>query len=228
MDGVMFDFSGTLLRIESAAEWLRGALDEAGVEVGEEEFAGCVGRLEEFGALPGGGEPRVVPGHLERLWRERDLTAERHRACYTALAREAGLPDPGLADVLYDRHRRPVAWQPYRDAESTLRGLRERGLRTAVVSNIGWDLRPVLEFHGLARYVDAWVLSYELGVKKPDPRIFGAACEELGLPPASVLMVGDDRRADTGAAALGCPVHLVDHAPVAERPDQLSRVFELL
>jgi putative hydrolase of the HAD superfamily len=41
-------------------------------------------------------------------------------------------------------------------------------------------------------------------------------------------MVGDDRTADAGAAALGCPVHLVDHLPVDRRPDSLVPVLELL
>lgn len=40
-------------------------------------------------------------------------------------------------------------------------------------------------------------------------------------------MVGDDRRADGGAAALGCSVHFVDHLPAAERPDGLRPVLDL-
>ena len=41
-------------------------------------------------------------------------------------------------------------------------------------------------------------------------------------------MVGDDRRADGGAAALGCGVHFVDHLPAAERPDGLRPVLDLV
>lgn len=224
----MFDFSGTLLRIESTEEWLRGVLDGSGHVLDESDIAACVHRLEVLGALPGGPFPREMPAHLSRLWRDRDLTVEYHRACYTALAREAGLPDPALADALYERSCQPVAWQPYPDTVFTLRELRHRGIPTAVVSNIGWDLRTVFEFHDLARYIDVFVLSYELGVKKPDPRIFQVACDRLGLLPAAVLMVGDDRNDDMGAAALGCPVHLVDHLPVSARPDSLARVFDLI
>jgi HAD superfamily hydrolase (TIGR01493 family) len=228
VSGVMFDFSGTLLRVESTEQWLRGALEGSDHVLNDSEIAACAQRLEALGALPGGATPRDVPGHLSRLWRERDLTAEHHRACYTALAREARLPVPELADALYERSCRPMAWQPYPDTESTLRELQHRRIPVAVVSNIGWDLRTVFHFHDLARYIDVFVLSYELGVKKPDPRIFQAACDELGLPPAAVLMVGDDRDADTGAATLGCPVHLVDHLPVNARPDSLTRVLDLI
>jgi putative hydrolase of the HAD superfamily len=40
-------------------------------------------------------------------------------------------------------------------------------------------------------------------------------------------MVGDDRHADGGAAALGCAVHFVDHLPVDERPEALRAVLAL-
>lgn len=226
--GVMFDFSGTLFRIESTERWLREVVRASGLALAEAELAACARRLAESGALPGGPPPREVPGHLAGLWRERDVTAEHHRACYTALAREAVLPDPSLADALYERSRLPQAWRPYPDAGSTLRELRRRGVATAVVSNIGWDLRDVFRFHDLARYVDVFVLSCELGVQKPDPRIFRAACAGLGLAPSAVAMVGDDREADAGAAALGCPVHLVDHLPADARPDALTGVLDLI
>ncbi|MGW4639196.1 HAD hydrolase-like protein [Sphaerisporangium sp. NPDC004334] len=57
--------------------------------------------------------------------------------------------------------------------------------------------------------------------------MFRVACDEFGLAPDSVLMVGDDHEADTGAAALGCPVHLVEPLPVGARPDSLTRVLDL-
>lgn len=226
--GVMFDFSGTLLRIESTEEWLGAVLASAGLPSTGEEFACLVQRLTEYGALPGGPAPRHVPAHLEAMWRERDLSADQHRVVYTALAREAGLPAPELAQALYDRHMTPAAWRPYPDAEPTLRELRRRGIPVAVVSNIGWDLRPVFRTHGLDGLVDAYLLSFELGTQKPDPVIFRTACERLGLAPAEVLMVGDDRIADGGAQALGCAVRFVDHLPVDQRPSALTQVLGLL
>jgi putative hydrolase of the HAD superfamily len=122
----------------------------------------------------------------------------------------------------------PAAWSPYPDAADVLRALHERGIGVGVVSNIGWDLRPVFRAHGLDPYVGTYVLSYELGVQKPDPRLFATACEALGADPGQTLMVGDDRRADGGAAALGCGVHFVDHLPASRRPDQLRPVLDLV
>ncbi len=226
--GVLFDFSGTLMRIEPAESWLRVVLERAGIALSEAELARSAAALEAAGALPGGSAPRSIPPGLAELWRVRDRDATRHRALYTGLARRVPLPRPDLYDALYDRHREPAAWHPYPDTAAVLRGLAERGVRVAVVSNIGWDLRPVFRAHGLDRHVAGYALSFEHGVQKPDPRLFRLGCEALGLPPEDVLMVGDDARADGGATALGCAVRLVEHLPVGARPDGLRPVLDLV
>ncbi|POX46344.1 hydrolase [Streptomyces sp. Ru71] len=228
MTAVLFDFSGTLFRIESVESWLRAALAEAGVALPEPELAETVRALEEAGALPGGPDPLRVPDHLAEVFRTRDESSALHRAAYTGLARQVPLPGEGLHEALYERHRTPAAWTPYPDAGEVLGALRERGVRIGVVSNIGWDLRPVFRAHGLDAFVDTYVLSYEHGIRKPDPRLFAAACAALDTDPGEVLMVGDDPRADGGAAALGCRVHFVEHLPVHERPDGLRPVPALV
>ncbi|MFF7640012.1 HAD-IA family hydrolase [Streptomyces canus] len=229
MAAVLFDFSGTLFRIESTDSWLRAVLDAAELPLSEAELTRVARELEHVGALPGGVAPRVpLPDGLAAVWDVRDESAELHRAAYTGLSRLVALPDPALHDALYDRHMLPAAWQPYPDAAEVLRALRERGTKVGVVSNIGWDLRPVFRAHGLDPYVDVYVLSYEHGVQKPDPRLFKTACSALGVEPRDVLMVGDDRRADGGATALGCAVHFVDHLPATQRPDALRPVLDMV
>ncbi|MFF9352532.1 HAD family hydrolase [Streptomyces sp. NPDC014734] len=225
--GVLFDFSGTLFRIESVRSWLHAVLTERGPTMDEAEFERCARELEAAGALPGGPVPRHVPASLAPLWATRDESAELHRRVYTGLARQVPLPDAGLYDALYERHMSPDAWRPYPDAAEVLGALREAGTRVGVVSNIGWDLRPVFRAHGLDSLVDAYVLSFEHGVQKPDARLFHTACTLLGQNPADVVMVGDDRHADGGAAALGCDVRFVRHLPVEERPDGL-RMLQLV
>jgi HAD superfamily hydrolase (TIGR01493 family) len=228
MMAVLFDFSGTLFRIESTESWLRAVLHESKIALSEAELSQAARALHMAGALPGGAPPAQLPDSLSELWPVRDRSAELHRAAYTGLSRQVPLPDPALHDALYDRHKTPAAWAPYPDAAEVLYGLCERGIGIGVVSNIGWDLRPVFREHGLDRFVDTYVLSYEHGIQKPDPRLFAVACEALETEPKDVLMVGDDRRADGGAAALGCRVHMVDHLPASERPDALRAVLDLV
>jgi putative hydrolase of the HAD superfamily len=225
--GVMFDFSGTLFHIESVGEWF----DDAPLDLPRPERDACVRRLTEYGALPGGPPPLHAPAG----WGERDVSAERHRAAYTAQTRAALVPAVGedradaLAYELYERHRTAGSWRsPYADAEPVLKELRRRGVPVAVVSNIGWDIRPIFVHYGLDQHVDAYVLSYELEIQKPDPGIFLAACALLGTVPEETLMVGDDLAADGGATALGCPFHHVRSLPVAERPNGLTPVLDLV
>ncbi|GAA2617659.1 HAD-IA family hydrolase [Streptomyces axinellae] len=222
----MFDFSGTLMRVEPVADWLMGVLTSEGVEMSPERFGRCAQLLEEAGALPGGPNPREIPEGLRESWETRDLGARQHRAAYTSLARQVPLPEPQLYDALYDRHMSPDAWQPYPDTAEVLKSLHTHGVPVAVVSNIGWDLRPVLRAHGLDPYISAHVLSCEQGFQKPDPRLFRIACEALASAPEDTLMVGDDESTDTGAARIGCAVRMVRHLPVDERPAGLRSALE--
>jgi HAD superfamily hydrolase (TIGR01493 family) len=226
--GVLFDFSGTLFRIESTQRWLTAVLEQTGAVLPDAEVARLAQELERAGALPGGTPPQVVPAPLAELWATRDESSERHRGAYTGMARQVELPDPRLYDALYDRHMSPAAWQPYPDAADVLEALQRQGIRVGVISNIGWDLRPVVRAHGLDPAVDAYVLSYEHGIQKPDPALFRIACDAIATDPHDVLMVGDDRTADAGAAAIGCAVHFVEHLPADRRPDGLRPLLALL
>ncbi len=109
MTAVLLDFSGTLFRIESTEAWLRAALDDAGLKLAAPVLAEKAEALELAGALPGGAPPLRVPEELAEVWEVRDDSSALHRAAYTGLSRQVPLPDPGLHDVLYERHMSPDA-----------------------------------------------------------------------------------------------------------------------
>ena len=87
--------------------------------------------------------------------------------------------------------------------------LAELGIPLAIVCDVGFtaspELRRHLAVHGLLGYFTAWAFSDEVGVYKPDRRIFEHALHGLGSPdPATCAHVGDRRRTDiAGAQALG-------------------------
>jgi HAD superfamily hydrolase (TIGR01509 family) len=213
---VLFDFSGTLFRVEDARTAVRAALGEP--------FLHLAPALQRWGAINGSDTPDGLPTSLADVWARRDLTPEAHRAAYSGLAVHAGLTRP-QADLVYERGVSPAAWRPYPDTGAVLRRLHAAGVPVAVVSNIGWDPRPVLREYGVAEYLPDLVLSDELGVMKPDPEIFRTACARLGVPPQQTVMIGDNPVADGGAAAIGCRFVLVPSA--ADRPeDTLLRAVE--
>lgn len=220
---MLFDFSGTLMRIEPAERWVRSVADAAGLTLEESDVVHRAQRLIEAGAWYGA-YPTRIPEHLAEAYETRDLDEPHHRACYTGLIRESGWPWEELVEALYERSYAPEAWLPYPDALETLSEAKDRGLATAVISNISFDIRPHLAGAGMLELLDAVVLSYEVGLIKPDPAIFQLACDKLEVDPASAVMVGD-HAADGGGSALGVRTYFVDLVPVEERPDALISVL---
>ena len=65
-------------------------------------------------------------------------------------------------------------------------------------------MHRVLERDGLAPYLDAVVISADLGRRKPVPAVFRSALEQLGAAAETTLFVGDDPQDDIeGAKAVG-------------------------
>lgn len=202
VDAVLFDFHGTLAQVEDPVTWVLAAARACGVQLDQGRATVLADRLVMVGRA-GGPVPHRVPPHLAEHWADRDLYEHSHRAAYTGLAATVQVDVPGLADALYARLLVPDGWLPYADSEPTLRTLHNAGIRVAVVSNIGFDIRPLFAAWGLDTLVDAFVLSYEVGRCKPDPAIFLRACGLLGVDPERTLMVGDSP-ADAGAVQAGC------------------------
>jgi putative hydrolase of the HAD superfamily len=114
--------------------------------------------------------------------------------------------------------RRAVTQQglvPVPGAVETLADLRSRGLRVGLITVCTDDvpaLWPETPFHGL---FDAEVFSCSVGLRKPDPRIYLLACEQLGVQPGEALFVGDGANDElAGAERVGMTAVLL------ERPDE--------
>jgi putative hydrolase of the HAD superfamily len=90
------------------------------------------------------------------------------------------------------------------DAVNALTAIRRRGLATAVISDCTHELPEFLPSLPVAPLLDATIYSVRLGICKPDPQIYLAACAELGVAPAECLYVGDGGSHElTGAEAVG-------------------------
>lgn len=198
---VLFDFSGTLARLEEHDGWF------AGMDLDTDGRAAVMDRLTH---------PTASAAHP--AWELRDLDPAMHREAYLHVLRDSGLPD-AHADALYQRCIDPAEWTLYPDTAAVLKGLRDNGIATSVVSNIAWDIRPVLAASGAE--AGQVVLSFEVGAAKPDPRIFREALDRLGMHPGEALMVGDSVENDGAARELGCDFALVDPLPTGQRPTGL-------
>ncbi|GAA4895682.1 HAD superfamily hydrolase (TIGR01509 family)/HAD superfamily hydrolase (TIGR01549 family) [Stackebrandtia albiflava] len=210
----MLDFHGTLAQLEPLTRSVELAAARCEVEL--PPYHGTL-IADALGALgwPGSGLPPKVLPFFATAWADRDLTEIDHREAFIGLASQTSGAFEGFAEAVYDRLCAPDGWVVYADTLPLLESLRDAGVPVAVVSNIGFDIRPVAKHLGFDHLVDHWVLSYEVGWCKPEPAIFREACVRLKVDPEDCLMVGDTL-ADAGAKELGCRTYLLPHTGPGE------------
>jgi FMN phosphatase YigB (HAD superfamily) len=92
----------------------------------------------------------------------------------------------------------------YPAAQSVLSAIREMGVRTALISNVGSTspgvYRRYLEREGVGQYLEYLTFSNEIASAKPAAKMFTHTLEQLGVAPENALHVGDNLHADVGGA----------------------------
>lgn len=123
--------------------------------------------------------------------------------------------DPERAfEELWDHFALSSSWRTFPDVGPALSRLAAGGLTIRVASNFDARLRQVLAgLPELAPWSDQVVISSEVGFRKPHPTFYQRACENLRLPPESVLAVGDDEQNDlVGPRNAGLQAVLLDRS----------------
>lgn len=140
--------------------------------------------------------------HLEVLAGRMSVDEARLRR-FGCLALEAGGEQPGAdAAVIALAYRQAYtsSWQPVPGARELLGELR-RTVRVGVVTNnVVAEQRQKIDACGFAPLVDAVVISEEIGIAKPDSRIFAECLKRLGSAAGEAVMVGDSWPSDIAGA----------------------------
>jgi putative hydrolase of the HAD superfamily len=160
-----------------------------------------------------------IGSSTERVWREWQALSslalrgeiksgeERARRVLTKLNAPLELA-PEMAE--FERRNRSDDVHFYPGAEKLLADLRQRGYKTCLVSNCNYLTRTVVEGCELPQKMDGIILSYEVGVIKPEPAIYELAAKTIGLPVEDCLFVGDGGDNELiGARQVGCKVAIV-------------------
>ena len=118
-------------------------------------------------------------------------------------------------------------FHPQSGAIEALRELKERGYPIALVSMCAPGIPPMWHASPMAPYVDVAIFSSETGLRKPDPEIYLAATQGLGISPDRCLYCGDGAYGELrGAEAVGMTAYLIRDAELhpddALRPDAES------
>jgi len=148
-----------------------------------------------------------------------------------AVMRALGIePDPPWVRELTRRHLELLAGRThlYDDVLPVLRELRAGGVRTAIISNCDHWTRPVLDRLGLDVAVDTVLLSFEIGVMKPNGEIYDMALDRVGVEPSEAVFVDDVVEYLDGAAALGIrTLHIVRDGGAYPPAEQHATVRDL-
>lgn len=165
---------------------------------------------------------------LDAAWRRHLEVWQAHRqsgsAEMAAWVLESLALEPGARRELAPELARAFAEASLESEVAALEGSRETlewlaaaGLRRALVCDTGFTpgsvVRQLLDRTGLLDLLEVLAFSDEVGVPKPEARIFEHALGALGTAPAAALHVGDLRRTDiAGARRLGMrTVRIRDH-----------------
>ena len=150
--------------------------------------------------------------------------------CAALVGRELGGPlaalDPSeLVPTLLES----IRFHAYPEVPGALARLRGEGFALVVASNWDVSLHDVLERTGLDVLLDGVVTSAEVGVAKPDARLFAAALALAGVGAGEALHVGDSFEEDVeGALAAGLgAVWLARQAVVGQRPQRVRVIASL-
>jgi HAD superfamily hydrolase (TIGR01509 family) len=190
---VLFDLGDTLLYFDGdwtqvfaeARQELLRSLQLAGIQVND-SF------LEQF-------YQRMLAYYSRR---EVEFIEHTTRYVLETTLQELGYPQPPagvIEQALVDMHRITQAhWLPEADALPTLAALQARGYRMGLISNAADDpnTQALVDKGGFRPYFEVILSSAGEGIRKPNPRIFCRALDQLGLKPEQAVMVGDTLGAD--------------------------------
>jgi len=164
-----------------------------------------------------------------------DAVRELFRADPAAYELLVGLETGALADADFEARFGALLGVPEKDliarmmagAEAdhamlgAVRAARHAGLRTGLVSN-SWGVTRY-DRAQLAELFDGVVISGELGIRKPDARMYQLGAEAIGLPPDACVYVDDLPGNLKPARALGMTTVL--HRDAASTIAELERLF---
>jgi FMN hydrolase / 5-amino-6-(5-phospho-D-ribitylamino)uracil phosphatase len=202
--GVLFDWGGTL---STHGDWDLLAMWRAAAEV----------------LAPDDPEPvaqQLLKAEL-RWWSERVSNGDGTGSGTTddivrSVAAQTHLPVADAVVAYHGAWERAVGHDPW--ARPVLRELKDRGLKTGLLSNTHWPRalhERWLHEAGLLELLDARVYTSDLSHMKPHPEAFRAVLDAVGIAAHEAVFVGDRPRDDiSGAQGVGMRAVLLTGRPV--------------
>jgi len=180
---VFFDFGGTLAQFPPTLREPWRVWAEVGRAIGLEIPEDRIREADAEAERRFHGQIYAFHGRTEEYWRLRDTwiidrlgVQDRREVLFDAV--QAAFNDPSLVQL-------------YPETREVLDDLRGRGFPIGVISNFTDRLTEILAHHGLLGMFETITYSQEVGVEKPDRRVFARALQRAHRSPADAVHVGD-------------------------------------
>ncbi len=180
-----------------------------------------------------GADTGQVPRAVVRALTERAYRGELHLEQYRrSVLRLYGVTDPdGCKQGLRAMEQDDNAVRMIDGVDATLCALKARGYMLGIVTDTALPVHVKLAWFAQAGFGHVWdsiVSSRELGIQKPDPRIYQAALRQLGLSAHQAAFVGHSTSELDGARAIGLHTVAFNYDKGAVADDYLERFPDLL
>lgn len=164
---VLFDVGGPLdMEVQAERyidEQIRAAFAEAGVSITDEQYAAA------------------------NRWAVDSFAPD----AYAAIAWRLAAGDAELARRVREQGFAGRIFELRPGIDRVINGLSSSGLKLGLAANQPARIIDELDRAGIGRYFSHRQVSGHHGFRKPDVRLFLAACDDLGVAPAETIMVGD-------------------------------------
>lgn len=200
LKAIIFDVGGVLIRSHS--------------RTGREKWA------KKLGMDPWEFESFVFSGESGRQAQLGQKTFEAH---WGWLGTHFELDAAGLAEMRRDFFAGDKLNEPL---VNYIKRLRQAGYRTGILSNFGNEARPLwTEVHPFIQYFDGIVISCEVGLMKPDPKIYHLAADSLGVAVDEALFIDDFIENVEGARQVGMQaLHYTDPPAARQQLEAITGV----
>lgn len=205
IDAVMFDAGGTLIDLRPSKDFVfHKVLSEHGFRVSQERVAETMALAErEFDE-----ESANLDGEHEDLFWDNFDKYVLDRLGFEGDGRKFAKDVSCEFEAIVPRLD---SWIEFPDARPLLEDLREHDFMLGVISNATDLVRRVFDNLDLTRYFDSIIVSAEVGVRKPDARIFQLSAKRVNTSPNRIVYVGDKLAVDVvGAKRAGMNSVLID------------------
>ncbi|RGP71348.1 had-superfamily subfamily variant 1 [Fusarium sporotrichioides] len=210
---IFFDLDGTLFDHYHSLRLAMNAI--------QEKYSGLAENVEELIRLYNTALQQAYDDYLDKVTTYEEADIRKIHLFFAAV----DLPEPSLDEVYEFRDAYKAVYRANRRATpgsiETLAWLREHGYRIAIITNGQIeDQTAKAEAIGILHLIKRIVTSEEAGHRKPEPRIFQYAIEQLGAFLHTTYMIGDS--ADSYIkGTLDAQLAAIMYSPTAEDSQRL-------